>query len=553
MAIDIRPLEETGNVSILNAIRTDASLEYQRRIPEVTDATVQDTVRQLMNYRPHFNEFADALVNRIGTVIARNQSWQNPLAQFKRGLLEYGDTVEEIQTGLLQAHVYDHDRESLERDIFGTEIPEVQTSFHRVNRENYYRITVNTNELKRAFLAPQGLSGFVSQVMQAPVTSDNWDEFMLTASLFKTYDANGGFHYVNVPNVTDGASDAADAKVVLRKLRAMAQTITFLSTAYNAAKMPVAAKPDELILFATPEFFAAIDVEALAVVFNIDRAQIPYRTIPIPAEYFGIDGCQAILTTRDFFVIMDQVLENTSQVNPVKMHTNFFLHHWQIVSASRFVPAIMFTTKSGSEVVRVPATPTAIAAPKVYDRTATEVSTVAPGDRYTVNCVVTSDTDGVDFGVVYTVAGNVSAHTYVTNTGVLHVGLDETAATLTVRGQTTWLDPTNPKNDPLTSATTSVTVAGPLGTRWPAEGCLTAITINGVKVANVSDATLTYAVTVPRGTTVTAATVVPTVVGGTVSGKTVTSVSGGYTVKFSVDNGPGDPVEYTVAVTVAAA
>src|SRR5690625_3605892 len=163
-----RPLKETSNVAILNAIRNDASLDYQRRIPAATKAGIRDQVKTLTEHRPLWNEFVNALINRIGTVIARNMSWTNPLAEFKRPMLTYGDTIEEIQTGLLRAHVYDPDREYLEKDLFGTELPEVQANFHTVNRREFYKVTVNEHLLRHAFTsAEDGLSQFVAQLMEA--------------------------------------------------------------------------------------------------------------------------------------------------------------------------------------------------------------------------------------------------------------------------------------------------------------------------------------------------------------------------------------------------
>ncbi|WP_206920558.1 hypothetical protein, partial [Alicyclobacillus suci] len=86
-----------------------------------TQANLRDTLNSLTQYRPMWNQFVDALVNRIGSVVARNISWTNPLQEFKRGMLNYGDTIEEIQVGLLKAHIYDPDRDYMEKAIFGTE------------------------------------------------------------------------------------------------------------------------------------------------------------------------------------------------------------------------------------------------------------------------------------------------------------------------------------------------------------------------------------------------------------------------------------------------
>lgn len=467
---DIRPLKVRDNASVLDAIRRDASLEYQRRIPTVTDAGIQKTIEHIMEFSGLRNEFLDALVNRIGRVIVRNTSWTNPLAVFKKGLLEYGNTIEEVQIGLVQAKVYEHDREHMEKDIFGTHIPEIKTSFHTVNRENYYPISINDDQLRRAFLAEDGLTSFVANLLEAPATSDQWDEFQLMCSLFSRYDSQDGFYKVNIPDMSGMNNiDAADARLALRKMRAVAGEMPFISTRFNAAGMPVAAKPEELVLFVTPQMQANVDVEALAAAFNIDRANMPARTVIIPRDRFGIDGAQAILTTEDFFMVVDQVLDTTSQYNPVMLQTNYFLHHWELISASRFVPAVMFTSKEGTESITVAPLDVASVTPTVVtDRDDKPVTSVTRGEMYNLKATV-KDAAGVEVnsGVMYGLVGNLSSLTYVRN-DVLHVGVDEKSDSIKVVARTTYINPMDTDAAPKTSEA-PLTVTGDRYDGWNVE------------------------------------------------------------------------------------
>jgi len=485
---EILNLKDDTNVAILNAIRHDASTDYQRRVPEATKANVRNQLQHIGNYRPAWNEFLDGLINRIGSVVARNISWQNPLAEFKTGLLQYGATIEEIQIGLIEAQSLDPDRDDLEREIFGTKRPIIESNFHTLNRQDRYKITVNESLLQRAFLDPSGLSSFVAQLLQAPSTSDAWDEFLLTVQLFKEYESNGGFYHVNVPDVRRIESSADDAKIALRKMRAMADTLGFISTRYNASKMPVAAKREDLLLFVTPEYNAAIDVEALAGAFNVSRADMHGRIIPIPEEHFGMDGVQAIMTTKDFFVIADNKLENTQMFNPANFDTNYWLHHWQVISASRFVPAVMFHTGADDEVVEVRKPVTAMTDVKVLQADGTETTTVAPGLIYAVRgAAVTTPGDG-ETGVIWSVEGQASPRTTVTQNGVLHVAPDETATTLKVTARSVWIDPENVRNDPLTKNVT-LTVAGETLPEWPRNGHLVRVDILDTEIPVVNGTT----------------------------------------------------------------
>ena len=128
MIHDVLELRELTNAEILDGIREDAGFDYQSRVPLATQAGVSEVVNKLNDYRPFWNEFLNGFINRIGAIYARNQMWQNPLAVFKKGLMGYGDTVEEYMTDLLEAHSYDPDRNCGEAILFGQERPNVEVN-----------------------------------------------------------------------------------------------------------------------------------------------------------------------------------------------------------------------------------------------------------------------------------------------------------------------------------------------------------------------------------------------------------------------------------------
>jgi hypothetical protein len=267
--------------------------------------------------------------------------------------------------------------------------------------------------------------------MEMPTKSDNWDEFLLTMALFKEYDLAGGFFNVQVPDLGNAASDSADARYGLRRLREYGDNLQFISTHYNASGMPMAIKPEDAMLFITPEAKAAMDVEALAAAFNISKAEAPQRIIPVPKEHFGIDNVQAVLTSKEFFVIADSLLETRTAPNPVGLHTNYFLHHHQVISASRFVPAIKFTTEP-TTVINIVDTPvTSVFAPVIVDFEGATVTDVTRGEAYRVQSyAVTTPADGVNDAVRFDITSVTNARTYISQTGVLHVAPDENATSI---------------------------------------------------------------------------------------------------------------------------
>lgn len=481
------PLIQRPNAEILDGLRGSMSAAYRSRVPLADQGDASATVRALQQYKPHMNEFIDALVNRIGLEIFKRNSWNNPLGVFKLGLMEFGDTVEEVQVGLLKAHHYNENRETSVGELYGTELPEVQSSFHRINRKVYYKVTITEVMLNRAFLTSNGLSTMVQQLMESPTTSDNVDEFLHMTQLFQEYDANGGFYRINIPDVAAYTSTEQHAKAALRSIRATAGNLQFINPKYNAANMEVAVDTADLVLFVSPEFRAAVDVNALAAAFNIEYAQAIERIIDIPADRLAADDIQAILTTKDFFVVMDTLFQTATIQDPTKLSYNYFLHHQSIISASRFVPAIAFTTGMGTEDVEEVFEVTGISNIKIEgaDGTFTDVAAngsteVERGVSYQLEAHGTTATAGQETAVRWDVEGETNFQTWISADGVLHVsgiengfmfdadgaGAGAAAPYITLRATTTWVDPEAPNNVPFTK-TVNVKLTGESWEQWP--------------------------------------------------------------------------------------
>ena len=94
--IPATPVFNASAIDVLNAIRANASVSYQERIPEATKDNIKEIGNAMLSYQPTQNEFLSALVNRIARVIITSKSYTNPLKMFKKGTLEYGETVEEV-------------------------------------------------------------------------------------------------------------------------------------------------------------------------------------------------------------------------------------------------------------------------------------------------------------------------------------------------------------------------------------------------------------------------------------------------------------------------
>lgn len=330
------------NATILDRIWLEGTNDYQQRVPQASQQGVAAVAEFLFNpmNKMYYNQFVDALVNRIGMTRINSRIWDNPLTKFKKGNLPYGSTVQDLGIKWIKAHSYRDDLDTL----LEVNRPLVEQAFYTLNRRDQYPISTNYDELRNAFVDEYGLNKLINSITDVPISSDNYDEYIIMKQLVAEYESRYGFFKEQISAITNEQT----AKDFLVKARAYAGRLKFPSVYYNLVDIPTFASEQELVLFIDPTSLAYVDVQALAAAFNIDKAEIKYRIEVI--DEWPIPGAVALLTTEDFFQVYDVLYSTTSFYNPQTLTTNYYLNHWEIIAFSPFVPAILFTTAEGTSI-----------------------------------------------------------------------------------------------------------------------------------------------------------------------------------------------------------
>lgn len=493
----LRPLTDFNNVQLLNMIRNESSPEYQRRIPAATQSNMDITVSTLMSSTQLKNEFYSSLINRIGGTMVHTWKWSNPLSVFTRASQTYGDTWQEIAVGMPLAQVYDPNAEYLGADNFRKWKVDVDSLYHRLDFAHFYPVTTDDKTLRRAFTSDNGLSSLTSQLIQSCYNAAEVDVFEAMCHMFTQYARLGGYWRVHMDaDLNKMTSTQDEARGLLRQIRSWADSLKFVSTRYNARHMPTFAKPEELVLFCSPEVKSALDVQGLATVFHRTDAEPTIdRIIVVPEDRFGIDGVQAILTTDKFLIDIPVIEEMTQQTNPVNINSvNNYLHMQRIISVSGFAPAVLFWNGAGSTDNVVLPAGTAATTPKfalklsAYGEGVTTPENVARGGAVQVEADTTIANDGRaswrSGAVKYSIGTtdkNLSEWTYISPTGVLVVGIDEANTVIPVQATADYINPATPEVPNAVSASLDVPVVGD-GVIGFSPSIVASITVDAVSV-----------------------------------------------------------------------
>lgn len=363
-----------NSVGILNAIRNNASMEYFQAVPaaENTTDSIRDVGKAIMAYQPRMNEFINALVNRIALVRVTSRMYTNPWAFAKKGVLNFGETIEEVFVDIANAHPFDPvDAVST---VYQRNIPNVMTMFHAMNLQTLYPVTISQQQLRQAFLSLDGVTDLIARIVNSLYSAMNYDEFIMMKYVIARLALDGCIKNNAITAVTTQAT--AEAAII--DMKAITNKFGFMSSDYTISGNMNFVDGDNLYVITTADFDAITDVDVLAKAFNMDRANWMGRHISVDSFGFNDgelarldmlleDDPQYVSTNKitttynnalktitalacdvNFLQVYDVLNEFTENYNGKGLYWNEFLHAWRIYSASPFVDVVMFSSTANS-------------------------------------------------------------------------------------------------------------------------------------------------------------------------------------------------------------
>lgn len=369
----IMSLSATG-ADVINGVRSAASAYYQQNVNEIVPGDLMSlhTVGAQISGIPALkNEFLNVLVNRISLVIITSKMYENPWRIFKRGVMEVGDTVEEIFTELAKPYIYDP--ADAEQTLYKRVIPDVRAAYHTLNYKIVYPITIQNQSLRAAFTSFDGVDRLISSIVESVYKSANYDEFLV----MKYCIAREILDSMYVENIDE--ANATNAKSIVSAFKQDSNALTFMSTNYNRSGVHNYTDKEDQYLITTAKFDAIMDVEVLASAFNMSRAEFMGHRMLVDSfdntdearlsmlfaddpnykpftedEKTQLKTVAAVIIDKDFFMIYDNVIEFTETYNAKGLYWNYFLHNWKTFSTSPFANAIAFAKKNTSNMLNKP-------------------------------------------------------------------------------------------------------------------------------------------------------------------------------------------------------
>lgn len=275
-----------GLVTSLNAIREASVSEgtiYHQYLPIVDDQTdIAAFGTPILNNTAVMNEFMNRLVNRIVYTSFENKYFNNPLQILEGDRIPLGYAGQEIYVNPAKGRQYDVN------DFAGLLVKyeaDVKVQYTSVNMDLQYPVTVSRHKLKQAFVSWDSLDNFVMELSNSLYNGAYIDEFRFTKGLVSSAYAS---NQVQVRTISAISSEAT-AKTFVQTARELFLNMQLPSTEYNAwAKVGgygkdilTYSRPEDIVFLIRNDVRAYLDVNVLAEAFNMSKADLLGRIIPV--------------------------------------------------------------------------------------------------------------------------------------------------------------------------------------------------------------------------------------------------------------------------------
>ena len=345
-----------GLVTSLNAIREISSEIYHRYVPIIEDGTdISKFAEPILTVPEVYNEFCDALVNRIVYTQFEIKSFRNPLVVLEGDRIPLGYAGQEVYVNPAKGRTYNAN------DFAGLLVKyeaDVKVQYMAINSDVQYPVTFSRQQLKKAFVSWGDLETFIDGLSNALYNGAFIDEFRFTKYIVTdAYKDNKAQIISNLSAV----SSEATAKAFVEKARELYLNFQLPSSNYNAwAKVGGEGKPivtwtnpEDIVMLIRNDIRAYLDVNVLASAFNIDKTTLLGNIITVDNfDAYDDEGNKVFdgsailggIFDKSWFRIKRQDMFMDSFYNPNNRSIQYYLNVVKMYNYSLFANGVILAT-----------------------------------------------------------------------------------------------------------------------------------------------------------------------------------------------------------------
>ena len=345
--------------SIFNLIRVRASKEYQDAVPALSDKSpIGDVATPILTQPLIFKEFS-ILLGAFLEFEVNKRVWNNPLAELIRSNgRPLGEYSAEIANNPVTPRPYEPTQPE---KLLEYKMLDDKVAYYVRNVKELFKVSIAREDMMGAFSSYDNFNDYVSMKL---ASLESGRQISMFNHIFEALVANYNAGALVVSDVTTGNGNYAAWTVAAKNA---IDGFQYPSTDYNKYGSLAGANgdfkgwtnADDIYIMATFDWINSADVNFLATLFNIERAELQKRIIKVPD--FGYDVYKKdesgetvfdkrITTDIDAMIFDRRMLHFTSDLeidetfyNPETLVTNYMKHWWSTFQCSPFANCVVFT------------------------------------------------------------------------------------------------------------------------------------------------------------------------------------------------------------------
>ena len=345
----------SGLKTSLNALREISSEIYHKYIPELDEDTdISRYAEPIFTVPEVYNEFCNALVNRIVYTQFENKSFRNPFVVLDGDRIPLGYAGQEIYVNPAKGRQFNVD------DFAGLLIKyeaDVKVQYQTISADIQYPVTFTRQQLKKAFVSWGDLESFIDQLSNSLYNGCYIDEYNKVKELI------AGAYSMNIAQVTtvSAINSEANAKAFVAQARELFLNFQVPSSSYNSwaknggAGRPIVTwtNPEDIVFIVRNDVRAYMDVNVLAESFNMDKATLLGNILTVDNfNVYNEDGTLhydgsaivGIIADKSFFRIRRQDQFMDSFYNANNRTIQYYLNNIKMYGISQFANHMVFAT-----------------------------------------------------------------------------------------------------------------------------------------------------------------------------------------------------------------
>lgn len=276
------------------------------------------------------------MIGKIAYSVLKNVQASNPLSVFEKVPVDNGDTIEQSVVRLIEAQPYNRNGANVLKRWLDQHT--VTRYYNEWTREKFVK-SIDYSDIRKVITGRMSDTDVAQMVIGTIGESDTYDRFTRMKGLLN-YGREHGFRNV-------GTVAANDYKGILKKIKDTVKGMQFVSNKYNGVETISAtisvqqengqvtdqlqevpflqrSRAEDIFIVMPYSLKNALDVDELASVFNLDKADIKDKII----EVDDIDGEETYVYIVDKNAILNytRLYEMVDQLNSDGLFWNYILH-----------------------------------------------------------------------------------------------------------------------------------------------------------------------------------------------------------------------------------